>query len=302
MIAEIYRRKQWDAWQQTPLPEVEDIPPSKAQLLARMSGPDSFDGGQTSRWLTQLTHATWRAVRDKRTGHTVHVVSDRTYAELTDDVVLALRLLSWMSARRSITFYWWDQPWVRELPGNTMPGRLHINGGWAVPGRLEVHVYRREEVHKVMLHETVHALELDVDEHVASVSRTQFEQSLGRTVWPHFGEAYTELLAEWLWSIAGGSSLAQVRRLWAAQCVCSESQAAIVWARIKNATSEDTNVFGYYVLKWVLMAHMDDVLLRPTASVPFWFDWWQAAKKRLDTTQESVSATVRMGMTCALAS
>jgi len=294
MIAELYRRKQWDAWQHTHVPEIEDIPPSKAQLLARMSGSDSFDGGRTSRWLTQLTHATWRAVRDKRTGHTVHVVSDRAYEELTGDVVLALRLLEWMSARRPITFYWWDQPWVRELPAETTPGRLHINGGWAVPGRLDVHVYRREEVHKVMLHETVHALKLDVDERAATASHAQFEQSLNRKLWPHFGEAYTELLAEWLWAIARGKSLGHARRLWVAQCACSASQAAIVWARIKDVSSEDTNVFGYYVLKWVLMAHLDDVLLRPTASVPLWFGWWQATKLAAAPT----STTVRLGMTC----
>ena len=62
-----------EAWVATPQPVLEEIPASRAQLIARCSGSDSFDGGRTAAWLAALgSTATWRAVRDASTGHTIH--------------------------------------------------------------------------------------------------------------------------------------------------------------------------------------------------------------------------------------
>jgi hypothetical protein len=183
------------------------------------------------------------------------------------------------------------------------PGRDHVNGGWAVPGVLEVHVYRREEAHKVLLHECIHALQLDVAMHLATAARHQFEAALGRRLWPHLGEAYTELYAEWLWSIASAASPRNAETAWAYQMTCSEKQAAQVWARIHDTTeAEDTNVFAYYVLKWVLMQHLDAALFQKNASVHHWFRWWQKVKPILDQKAKEVTASTEMelpmGMTC----
>ena len=139
VVEKIVRDAQWSSWHATKKPEMIDIPVGQAQLLGRITG-DSFDGGRTARWLTGLgAAAVYRSVRDVRTGHTIHCVSDRSFEELTGDLALGLRLLGWMSTR-PVTWYWWDQPWVRELPAGVDPGRDHINGGWAVPGVPEVHV------------------------------------------------------------------------------------------------------------------------------------------------------------------
>ena len=187
-----------------------------------------------------------------------------------------------------------------------MPSRDHINGGWAVPGVPEVHVYRREEAHKVLLHETVHALKLDVPASMLDPVRAAFEHELGgRRLWPHLGEAYTELLAEWLWAIAGARSLADARRRWHLQQECARGQAAIVWSRIRNLSeAEDTNVFAYYVLKYVLMLHEDYVLLTPTGSVSMWIQWWREALPELNQIAALVrrsgadNQAIAMGMTC----
>ncbi len=301
---ELYQKSLWDAWTIVPEPRLVDIPPNRAQLIARVAGGESFDGGQTATWLTELgDRATWRAARDARTGHAVHVVSDRPVEALTSDIRLGLRLLAWMSSR-PIVWFWWDHNWQRILPATEDPGRLHVNGGWATPGILEVNVYRREEAHKVLLHESIHALGLDVPHSAVEPVRRQFEQEFGRRLWPHLGEAFTELLAEWLWAIAQASSLRSARLAWAHQMVCAEHQAGLVWARIRDATAdEDTNVFAYYILKWVLMRmrnHLTEALIGSDHSVKHWYAWWREARPTLEllSQRHSTQRSEPMGMTC----
>jgi len=306
-----------------------DIPPAKAQLLGRTS---DFDRGRTAAWIASLSHVSltddtrkhvsltddtrkhvsltddtrkhvsWRAVRDS-IGHTIHVVSDRPFEELADDLRLGLRLMAWLSSR-PVVWYWWDQPWARVLPAGVDPGPEHVNGGWAVVGIPEVHVYRREEAHKVLIHECIHALGLDVPESAIAPVRVKFESALGRRLWPHLGEAFTEFFAEWLWCIVA-PSLATAKNRWTAQLRCAESQAAQVWVRIHDSLeNEETNVFAYYVLKWVLMGHTETVLLAPDTSVRLWYDWWLAARPALEKLRRSATHTesldLRLGMTCGM--
>jgi hypothetical protein len=207
-----------------------------------------------------------------------------------------------MSAKTPVVWYWWDHDWPRVLPAGAVPGKEHLNGGWAVPGIPEAHVYRREEAHKVLIHESIHALGLDVPYGLIDPIRARFESELGRTLWPHLGECFTELYAEWLWSIAAAKNIGDAAKRWAYQLTCSEGQAAVIWKRIRGLTqAEDTNVFAYYVLKWVLMGHTEEVLFAPTASASHWFDWWLAARPRLDQladAKKESDVNFPMGMTC----
>jgi hypothetical protein len=299
-----YRQKLWDTWKSTHI-VLQESTPHKSELLHRIQS-DSFDNGQTHTWLTSMIaakKATWRSVRDIETGHTIHVVSDRTPKELTHDLALGLRILRWMSQGTPIVWYWWDHSWSRILPAHTEPGRDHVNGGWAIPGVPEVHVYRREEAHKVLIHETIHALRLDVPHTSITPALHHFEHTLGRRLWPHLGEAFTELFAEWLWTIASSHTFSECIQRWDHQRLCSEKQAGQVWARIRTQTSdEDTNVFAYYILKWVLMQHEHEAILGPDHSVSKWFPWWVECLPRLQTMADNAKKTkgesLRMGMTC----
>lgn len=308
-----YRQELWHGWRAvaTASLDMEELEPAATELQRRIEA-DGFDGGRTAAWARELTEArmaVWRSVRDRRTGHTIHCISDRRAGALTQDLMLGLRLLAWMRQGAPVIWFWWDQPWTRQLPARATPGRDHINGGWAVPGVPEVHVYRREEAHKVLLHETVHALGLDVPPALINPVRTAFERELGgRRLWPHLGEAYTELLAEWLWAIAGARSLTDARRRWVLQRECAEQQAAIVWSRIRElpaGATENTNVFAYYVLKYVLMRHEIDALLTPAVSVGWWLTWWReelALLNRIATSAKrsgSDDRAIALGMTCA---
>ena len=309
-MLDLYRQQLWAGWRSIGDPHIDEIPVNKAELLVRVApSSDPFDGGHTAKWLEGLQEksaAIWRGVRDARTGHTIHCVSDRSGAALDRDLMVGLRLLAWMTRGAPVVWYWWDQSWPRSLPGGVDPGRDHVNGGWAVPGVREVHVYRREEAHKVLLHETVHALGLDVPHAAVEPVRQRFEATLGRHLWPHFGEAYTELFAEWLWSIAGARSLSGARQRWAAQVACASRQAAAIWVRIRDSREdEDTNVFAYYVMKWVLLRnpeHLAVALLSPTHAVGSWWTWWLESRAALEMAANratgSETATLSLGMTC----
>lgn len=302
---EIYRRELWTSWLSVQEPAILLLDPRRGaeELRRRCNGPDAFDGGRTAGWLRELREPTWISVKDTRTSSIIHVVSSRSFRELINELRLGLRLMAWMSAPRSLTWYWWDQPWPRVLPAGTDPGREHVNGGWAIPGIREIHVYRREEAHKVLIHEAIHALKLDVPMKAVIPIRMQFEHEFGRRLWPHLGEAYTELFAEWLWTIAGARSIREARTRWSQQLECSETQAATVWARIHDShEDEDTNVFAYYVLKWVLMSHGSTAMLAPDHRVSQWYVWWRAAIPTLRRLAGAYSENreVRMGMTCGL--
>lgn len=310
-MLDLYRQQLWHAWHSISEPQIEEIPVNKAELLSRIAPvSDPFDRGRTAAWLASLSSPTWRAVRDARTGHTIHCVSDRPALDkgLQRDLVLGLRLMAWMTQGAPVVWYWWDQPWPRRVPGGVDPGRDHVNGGWATPGVRDVHVYRREEAHKVMIHEAVHALSLDVPHAAVEPVRRRFEAALGRRLWPHLGEAYTELFAEWLWSIAGARSLGGARQRWAAQVACASRQAAAVWARIRDSReAEDTNVFAYYVMKWTLLRnpeHLAVALLSPTHAVGSWWSWWLESRAALEMAANRAAAAgseavaMPMGMTC----
>jgi len=193
--------------------------------------------------------------------------------------------------------YWWDNPWTRSIPGNVDPGPEHVNGGWAIPGIPEVHVYRREEALKVMIHETIHARLLDVRADLVKPVLAQFEARLGRRLWPHLGECYTELFASFLWSLTNKNTKA-----WSHQLRCSKKQAGQVWARIHDShEDETTNIFAYYILKWVLMQH-EEVFFGRNHSVGRWFTWFEEALPQLEalrqTYKDSETQRLSLAMTC----
>jgi hypothetical protein len=305
-----YQLKLYSSLQNTKYPTKKElhriVPAINTELYARMHS-NSFDEGRTQQWISHLgKNATTMTVKDTIFGHTIHVLSDRSSKELIEEIEKGIHILRWMS-EKPVTWFWWDHNWKRILPRNTNPGKEYINGGWAIPGVPEVHVYRREEAHKVLIHETIHAIQLDIPHHSIPPVLHRFESDLQRKLWPHLGEAYTEFYAEFLWAVYVASSLENAQRNWQYQLQCSELQAAQIGVRIAgNRTPEDTNVFAYYILKWVLMQHTSEVLLSPVASLQKWFVWWKEAeptlydlikKQKLRNVQEK---DISLGMTCGL--
>lgn len=155
------------------------------------------------------------------------------------------QMLSWLGVKgRPFVFllFWRDDP--RYCAADERPSRRNVNGGWTVPGSMEIVVYRREEWDRVFLHETIHTMEWDWKMPTQPLSCWGLGEKA--IVAPHLFEAWTELYAEWLWCGWHGMP-------WSAQCDYMDAQAVQILARAKGRDwSEDTNVFAYYVLKAAL--------------------------------------------------
>jgi hypothetical protein len=104
-------------------------------------------------------------------------------------------------------------------------------------------VYRSEEWDRVVLHEMIHALEWDWQMPTKPFPCWGLESE--SDLFPALFEAWTELLAEWLWCVWHNVS-------WETQRAWQDKQAVQVLVRQKGPWKENTSVFAYYVLKSTL--------------------------------------------------
>ena len=159
-------------------------------------------------------------------------------------------ILQWLGVPKGFTTYlWWiDRP--RFLEKDEWPSRKTVNGGWTVPGMNTIYVYRREEWQRVLIHETIHALQWDWPMPTKPLPCWGFDNE--DTVYPHLFEAWTELYAEWLYC-------GWFNQSWVEQRKWQDMQALQILARetIQHNWSEDTNIFSYYVLKACLAPHIE---------------------------------------------
>lgn len=174
------------------------------------------------------------------------------------------RLLGLLHPPRSFTtILWWrDDP--RHLGATAWPTRREINGGWTVAGSSVICVYRSEEWTRVVLHEMIHALEWDWNMPFRKPLPC-WNLPVGSRMMPAFFEAWTELLAEWLWCGFYGVD-------WRHQRAWQDMQARQILARHSVGTPwiENTSVFAYYVLKAALAPYMPTLwfhVTQPTKEV-----------------------------------
>ncbi len=157
-------------------------------------------------------------------------------------------LFAWLGVPHGFTIllFWRHDP--RVIQADEWPSKRTVNGGWAVPGSSEITVYRAEEWERVLLHESIHALEWDW--HMPESPLPCWGLGDESVVQPALFEAWTELYAEWLW--CGWHNVPwQVQRAW------QDMQATQVLARAATNWKENTNIFAYYVLKAALAPHIE---------------------------------------------
>lgn len=157
-------------------------------------------------------------------------------------------LLRWLGTPRGFTVYLWWREDPRAIQANEWPSRDSVNGGWATPGKPNVHIYRQEEWERVLIHETIHAMNWDWK--MPSKPLPCWGLNSTDSISPHLAEAWTELYAEWLWCGWFNTS-------WDTQRAWQDYQAVQILARAPSTWKEDTNVFAYYVLKAALAPHIE---------------------------------------------
>jgi hypothetical protein len=160
------------------------------------------------------------------------------------------KLMNWLGCPRRFRIFLWFRNDPRVLGDTEWPSKRSVNGGWTSVGSSDVCIYRAEEWDRVFLHEMIHALEWDWK--MPSEPQKCWGTAVG-TYYPALFEAWTELLAEWLW--CGWYDIP-----WSTQRTWQEFQAVQIMARHqrqgKQEWSENTSVFAYFVMKTILSEYM----------------------------------------------
>lgn len=156
-------------------------------------------------------------------------------------------LFSWLGTPPGFTLilFWRDDP--RHIAANEWPSRTTVNGGYTHSGSNTIIVYRQEEWDRVLIHETIHALQWDWE--VPPIPQPCWGLGGNARLAPHLFEAWTELYAEWLWCGWHNKS-------WNTQMLWSRSQALQILKRAPPVWEENTNIFAYYILKIALAPHI----------------------------------------------
>lgn len=157
-------------------------------------------------------------------------------------------LLSWLGAPVGFKVYLWWMDVPRKINADEWPSKRSVNGGWTTLGNNEIFIYRAEEWDRVLIHETIHALQWDWAMPEKPLRCWNFSNT--DTVYPHLFEAWTELYAEWLWCGWHNQS-------WIKQREWQTKQAVQILARRPYDWEEDTNIFAYYVLKTCLAPYIE---------------------------------------------
>ena len=201
---------------------------------------------------------------------------------------------------REISIYLYFTPFKKTLPtisGDTL-GPLHANTGYTCPcsfnperygGKTgtEIIIFRHEEWFKVLIHETMHNLELDF---VTDVKTTVNDLFPGIRHAIILSEAYAETWARLLnvafyafYDIYGGNATAAQYNAAIKICIPSERAFSLFQANkilnhmglsidtilsnepmhastVYKKYSEKTNIFAYYVITGIMMCEADEFL------------------------------------------
>jgi hypothetical protein len=217
-----------------------------------------------------------------------HVAKYQRDIALACHIIRAMRRLFRFTAPINIT--WYPTKLKKVLPREGEPiGADHVNSGYTefVPHKCIV-IYRREEMHKVLTHELIHHMGVDVAvfsreaalELDARIAREFNVDSRNGRIGS--GEAVCDLLAIWLWSAWCVCSVGGNERKWAEvmsmQTRFAVNQALTIMEHKKYhlgapqaAFVEHTHVFAYYILKSAMMCDPDlvqDIFRHALAGTP----------------------------------
>ena len=224
---------------------------------------------------------------------TVCVACYHDYAQEHADMVQ--QIYSWFcflekharsSCSKNLTVYLYLTNRTKILPKtkNTELSEIHVNSGFTIPCPQydnEIYIYRYEEWFKVFLHETIHALGIDFSWYknqapIENILRKEFT-GVQTTQW-NIMECYTEVWAEicniliQVYRITKKPKFAQIQSIvqtalmyescWSRiQCGKVLQHYGIKYQELKGDVKvyqeTDTSVFTYYVLKSILMTHLD---------------------------------------------
>lgn len=227
-----------------------------------------------ARWATILTDANGFCGPSgtcRSGGETVAFTSGPNRILWTGESDVALlqqffKIMQWMSEiyewKDPIRLFYWNIHLPRQIPEkkHTPIGPYHVNGGASyVCTTAFVNVFRHEEAEKVLMHELIHAMCADVD--TQSVDFI-IENAVGSSNL-RLPEAYTEVMAEYYYI---ASHCANFKKAWQEQIIHADVLVKKILTHYGRHSPldkrmpwiENTAVFSYYVMKAVLLRHLNE--------------------------------------------
>jgi hypothetical protein len=187
---------------------------------------------------------------------------------------------------KKLTVFLYLTKYTKTLPktNNIEITEINVNSGFTMPcpqGENEIYIYRYEEWFKVFLHETIHALGADFSWYknqapIVNILQKEF-RGVQSTQW-NISECYTEVWAEicniliQVYRITKNPKFAPIQSIvqtalkyescWSRiQCGKVLRFYGITYQELKGDTTiyqeTQTSVFTYYVLKCMIMTHLD---------------------------------------------
>ena len=222
-------------------------------------------------------------------------VIDETYLEYIDICLTnIISIIHFLDKYRSIKcrantleIYLFLTDFKKILPDNTntIIGADNVNTGMTIPcqSNTRIYIYRKEEYMKLVIHELIHALGIDMPGNLFNLYANILDRYFGIESTYMLNETYTELWAlilNMLFVIAisnGASSNEQLVKIQIKNSLIIENLFSMFQAnkilnfmgvslenlKIKKKNykfKEETHVFAYYILKYLLFCSLDDFL------------------------------------------
>ena len=157
----------------------------------------------------------------------------------------------------------------------------HINGGFTYPQDNTVFIYRREEFPKVMLHETIHHLELDTSAHwpwdklkalysAFGISKEGCSHVCTTDLNPNEAvvEAWATIYHLAFLNIEYGIPWKNVATIEIAWALRQAKALLLKQAKMGGTWKEDTHAYSYVVLKSMLLWNMHAFITTPPSQLP----------------------------------
>ena len=175
-----------------------------------------------------------------------------------------------------IKFIYFDTPLKKELNKESKYlSSEHVNSGASLSGKYLM-IWRREEITKVLIHELIHYLNIDL-KYDTNINKI-INNKIGIFKYPILiNESITEILTQFLHSIyisayQKGSLIDNVKTIYNYEQIFSWYQFSKIMNFfnitkfdndiIKKQFNQTTNVFSYYILKSILTIRFTDIILQ----------------------------------------
>ena len=210
----------------------------------------------------------------------VHIFQESVFFKNKQKINQILKLLNFLTTfsnnlcSKQLDIYIYLTPFKKTLPRNKLQiNQQNVNTGFtfACKSNNEIHIYRKEEWFKVLIHECIHAFGLDF----STINNNVLSEFFKLRINMNLSEAYCETLTIIIQSFFinyKNNFIDHFKKVIYNETVFSLTQAAkilnynnitlqdLIHSKTQNNYSEVTPVFSYFVIKSIYLYFINDFL------------------------------------------